>query len=192
MLDFIDRTMEDYEAVIISDYAKGVVSKEIIRLCVKQSKEKNIPINIDPKEKNYSLYIGATTITPNLKELSIGTGVKIKNEESIRKAVQQTFAGLGCKTVLVTRGSEGMSIFKNDLSRDGFHIPTFAKKVFDVTGAGDTVISVYTLALISGANEIEAAYIANAAAGYVVGQIGAVSINYDKLYKEVGDINLYD
>lgn len=186
ILDFIERTIEDYEAVIISDYAKGVISKDVIDVCVKEANIKNIPVNVDPKEKNYYLYKGVTTVTPNLKELSIGTGVKIQNEGSIDKASQITINKLGCKTVLATRGPEGMSLFTH--SGVSHHIPTFAKKVFDVTGAGDTVISVYTLALISGADEIESSYIANAAAGYVVGQIGAVVITPDKLKEEVDDI----
>ena len=189
ILDFIGRTMEDYEAVIISDYAKGVISKEVVELCVREAKNKNIPINVDPKEKNYHLYKGVTTITPNLKELSIGSETKIESQKNIWSACAKTFSKLGCEFILVTRGPEGMSLFKNNSGKDGFHIPTFAKKVFDVTGAGDTVISVYTLATISGADEIEAAYIANAAAGYVVGQIGATSIDYHQLYIEVGEID---
>jgi D-beta-D-heptose 7-phosphate kinase/D-beta-D-heptose 1-phosphate adenosyltransferase len=191
ILDFIEENIKDYDAIIISDYAKGVISKDIIDICVRKGKEYNIPINVDPKEKNYLLYKGVNTITPNLKELANGSEIKIENEETLNRAIQITFDHLLCETVLLTRGSDGMSVYNRE-NPNGFHIPTFAKKVFDVTGAGDTVISVYTLALISGANEIEAAYIANAAAGYVVGEIGAASIDYHKLYEEVADINLED
>lgn len=186
LIGFIERNIEKYDAIIISDYAKGVISKDLIEACVKRSK--SIPINVDPKEKNFSMYEGVTTITPNLKELSQGIGVHIDNESDINRAAKIVLDNLKCKVVLVTRGADGMSIYKD--KSNPVHIPTFAKKVFDVTGAGDTVISVYTLALVTGASEIESAYIANSAAGYVVGQIGAVSISYNDLIKEIEDLNI--
>lgn len=188
LINFLEKNIEKYDAIIISDYAKGIISKDIISICVEKAKKKSIPINVDPKEKNFPIYEGVTTITPNLKELSEGTGIQIEKEEDILKAAIITLDSIKCKIVLATRGADGMSIFKNDC--EPFHIPTFAKKVFDVTGAGDTVISVYTLALVSGANEIEASYIANAAAGYVVGQIGAVSISYENLIKEISELSI--
>lgn len=187
LIGFLEKNIEKYDAIIISDYAKGIISKDIINICVNKAEKKSIPINVDPKEKNFSIYEKVTTITPNLKELSEGIGVRIENEDDILLAAITTLNNLKCKVVLATRGADGMSLFKYG-SNESVHIPTFAKKVFDVTGAGDTVISVYTLALVSGANEIESSYIANAAAGYVVGQIGAVSISYENLIKEISDI----
>lgn len=167
------------DGIIISDYGKGVVSRELIEQVVQESAARGILVSVDPKERNFAHYHGVGLITPNTKELSFGSGMTIQSEQDIIAATQRIFDMLGCGMVLVTRGSNGMSLFQN---RDTVtHIPTAAQKVFDVTGAGDTVIACFTLAAAAGATPVEAAVIANCAAGIVVGEIGAASVTWDDL-----------
>lgn len=180
------KSTNDVNAIIISDYAKGVISTGLIEEIVKISKEKNIPINVDPKDKNYNMYYDVATITPNIKELSFGTGISISSDEDIERAVNKTFQLLNCNNVIVTRGEDGMSIFsnpfKNDMEKQIIcHIPTVAKKVFDVSGAGDTVISAFTLARVAGATLEEASKISNMAAGIVVEKVGSYAVSINEL-----------
>lgn len=171
--------LDGSRAVIISDYGKGVVSKELIDDIVRMAAPKNILVSVDPKERNFPHYKGVSLITPNTKELGFGAGMAIQNEQDIKQAAARIFDMLGCSIVLVTRGASGMSLFED---RDTYtHIPTAARQVFDVTGAGDTVIACFTLAKVAGASAVEAAVIANCAAGIVVGEIGAASVTWEDL-----------
>jgi len=165
--------------VIISDYGKGVVSQELIDSIVTQAAPHGILVSVDPKERNFPHYKGVGLITPNTKELSFGAGLSIQNEDDIRQAASRIFDMLDCGMVLVTRGASGMSLFQDRATHT--HIPTAARQVFDVTGAGDTVIACFTLAHIAGATPVEAAVIANCAAGIVVGEIGAASVAWEEL-----------
>jgi D-glycero-beta-D-manno-heptose-7-phosphate kinase len=169
------------DAVIISDYAKGVVSKELLEGIVRIAREHGIPVCVDPKERNFPFYKDVDLITPNTKELSFGAGIKIESDGDILQAAQKIKATLACRTLLVTRGEHGMSLF--DQGNDVVDIPAMARAVYDVTGAGDTVIACFTLALVSGATPGEAAVIANAAAGLVVAEVGAASVPWEKLYR---------
>lgn len=180
--------LENIDAIIVSDYAKGIITPTVIGGLVNIAETKGIFINVDPKEKNYHLYKYADTITPNLKELSIGSNIHIEDTRSIEEAALKTFELLHCKNILATRGKDGMSIFSalNDTTLDypditSYYIPTVAKKVFDVTGAGDTVISCFTLAQCAGASILEAAFLANVAAGIVVGELGAATVKLSQL-----------
>lgn len=167
------------DGIIVSDYAKGVVSRELIELIVKETAPRGILVSVDPKERNFPHYKGVGLITPNTKELGIGSGMAIHTEQDIIDAAQRIFDMLGCGMLLVTRGASGMSLFENRETMT--HIPTAAQKVFDVTGAGDTVIACFTLARVAGATPVEAAVIANCAAGIVVGEIGAASVSWEVL-----------
>jgi rfaE bifunctional protein kinase chain/domain len=172
--------LDDIDAIIISDYAKGVVSKELIEEIMPIAKDKGVLVCVDPKERNFSFYKQVNVITPNTKELSFGAGIKIENEQDIIEAAHKVKSLLGCDMVLVTRGEHGMSLF--DKTGETIDIPTTARAVFDVTGAGDTVISCFTLALASGATPREAAVISNVAAGLVVAEVGAANVPWEKLY----------
>lgn len=174
-------SINDIDAIIISDYAKGVVSRELIEEIVTAAKERGILVCVDPKERNFSFYKKVNVITPNTKELSFGAGIRIEHEQDIINAAHRIKSLLDCDIVLVTRGEHGMSLF--DKTGETIDIPTIAKAVFDVTGAGDTVISCFTLALASGATPREAAIISNVAAGLVVAKVGAASVPWETLYK---------
>jgi D-beta-D-heptose 7-phosphate kinase/D-beta-D-heptose 1-phosphate adenosyltransferase len=162
-----------YDAVVVSDYNKGVVTPELMRLILRHKCGKRFFIAVDPKVGHFHMYKGVSVMTPNVKEASEGSGVEITDEDSLMKAGRTLLRRLKLKAVLITRGEEGMSLFTAGRT---CHVQTAAKKVFDVTGAGDTVIAAFSLAHAAGASLEEAARIANHAAGIVVGQVGTVAV----------------
>ncbi len=180
LVSAVKASIDVIDAIIISDYAKGVVSRELIEEIVSITKDNGVLVCVDPKERNFSFYNRVNVITPNTKELSFGAGIKIEDEQDIIEAAHRVKSMLNCDMVLVTRGEHGMSLFDNN--GETIDIPTTARAVFDVTGAGDTVISCFTLALVSGATPQEAAVISNIAAGLVVAEVGAASVPWKKLY----------
>lgn len=187
LIDYIKNVISLHDAVIISDYKKGVISSSLIKATVKYAKPNSIFIAVDPKVGHFHFYKGVSLITPNLLEASQGSGVEIKDEKSLLKAGKALMNRLLCKLVLITRGKEGMSLFEREGSKEirATHIPTAAKKVFDVTGAGDTVIAAITLAHAAGALIEEAAVIANHAAGIVVGEVGTAVATPEKLLESL-------
>lgn len=178
---------KEIDAIIISDYAKGVITKEIIEAITSNS---DIMVNVDPKDKNFSYYKNVDTITPNLKELSLGMESKIKDDESLNILACNAIKLLNCKVLMVTKGPEGMSIFTKD--ENPIHIKAVARKVFDVTGAGDTVISVYTLSRLAGYSIEISSVISNIAAGIVVGEFGAATITIPQLEAEIDKVIYFD
>ncbi|HWR69073.1 MAG TPA: D-glycero-beta-D-manno-heptose-7-phosphate kinase [Desulfomonilia bacterium] len=172
--------LKDIDALIISDYGKGVVSRKLLAQVVPLARGSGIPVCVDPKERNFHHYHKVNVITPNMKELSFGSGIKIEDYTDLGRAARKVRAMLDCDMVLVTRGEHGMSLFGGD--GDPTDIPTTAKAVYDVTGAGDTVIACFTLALAAGATPQEAAIVANVAAGLVVAEVGAASVSWERLY----------
>jgi rfaE bifunctional protein kinase chain/domain len=182
---FLKRAVCEHDAVIVSDYKKGVVSRMLIRAILEQAKQGHKLLAIDPKVGHFHFYKGAGLITPNVMEASQGSGVEIKDEKSLIRAGKALLNRLACGAVLITRGEEGMSLFE----KEGVtHIPTVARHVFDVTGAGDTVIAAFTVAYASGATLQEAAIVANHAAGIVVGEVGTAVVTPEKLRQSLGKI----
>lgn len=180
ILGYINSVLFHYDAVIVSDYQKGMISQELIRDIVKKAKPKEMFIAVDPKVGHFDFYKGVSLITPNVMEASSGSNIEIRDDKTLLRAGRSLMKKLSCKAVLITRGEQGMSLFeKNKVT----HIPTVARKVYDVTGAGDTVISAFTLACASGANMEEAAVIANHAAGIVVGEVGTAVATPEQLLK---------
>jgi D-beta-D-heptose 7-phosphate kinase/D-beta-D-heptose 1-phosphate adenosyltransferase len=164
------------DGVILSDYSKGVLQpsfcKEIIALC--QGKI----ITVDPKPHNIQNFAGASLITPNMREAELAVGFPLRTNADVEKAALKLRDDLSLGAVLITRGEEGMTL----LSGDHFmHLPTKARQVFDVTGAGDTVIGVATLALCSGASHEDAAHLANVAAGITVAHVGVYAVKPHEL-----------
>lgn len=183
LLKNIESKIDELDAVILSDYDKGVltpmVAKEIVRMC----RDRGKIVTVDPKPKNAMNYYGATSMTPNRKEAKECLGMeRATNMEEVGKELKEK---LKLDNLLLTRSEEGMSLFIEDKI---VNIPTFAKEVYDVTGAGDTVISVFTLAAASGVSWYEAAKIANTAAGVVVGKMGTSTVTKDEIlefYKRI-------
>jgi rfaE bifunctional protein kinase chain/domain len=167
------------EAIIISDYCKGVVTQGIVRDIVRLAKKRGIIVSVDPKVSHFGIYSGVTILTPNTKEASLGSRIEIEDEESLLRAGRGLLKRLSCAAVLITRGEHGMSLFEKGGRIT--HIPTVAREVFDVTGAGDTVISTLTLAMAAGAKISDAAKLSNYAAGIVVGVVGTATVSPEQL-----------
>jgi len=174
LLSYIKKAITGHDAVIVSDYKKGVVSASLIKALVKYAKPNNTFIAVDPKVGHFRFYKNVSLITPNLMEASLGAGVEIRDKKSLMKAGRTLMNRLSCQSLLITRGEDGMSLFELKGSKEikTTHIPTVAQKVFDVTGAGDTVIAAFALSYAAGASLEGAAVIANHAAGIVVGEVG--------------------
>ncbi len=170
------------EVVILSDYAKGVLSEELCRAVIDQANALNIPILVDPKGRDYSKYHGATALTPNKKETAEACGVNIADNEKLLAAAAKLRDRLGLQFLAVTRGEEGISLLEKD---ETIHIPAAAKQVFDVSGAGDTVIATLAAGLVHGLNHRQAFELANIAAGIVVGKVGTVPVTREELLAEL-------
>jgi D-beta-D-heptose 7-phosphate kinase/D-beta-D-heptose 1-phosphate adenosyltransferase len=157
------------DAVIISDYGKGMVIEETTRLIIDLCRKLKKPVTVDPKGKDYSKYRWATVVTPNLKEASLAANIEIKTEADVIKTGKSLLKSVRAGNILITRGRDGMSLFN---TRGIVNIPVVSREVFDITGAGDTAIATLTLALAAGAEVKMAADLANHAASIVVSKIG--------------------
>jgi D-beta-D-heptose 7-phosphate kinase/D-beta-D-heptose 1-phosphate adenosyltransferase len=162
-------------AVVVSDYAKGVVSRAVMRRVLEAARRRRVPVLVDPKVPHLPLYRGASVITPNLREAERATRIDIRSPRDLQAAGRRLLSSLRCRAALITRGESGMTLFEP--RRRPFHIPATAREVFDVTGAGDTVVASLALALAAGARLTEAAVLANAAAGVVVGKVGTAQVS---------------
>ncbi|OQX95742.1 D-glycero-beta-D-manno-heptose-7-phosphate kinase [candidate division KSB1 bacterium 4572_119] len=167
------------DAVIIEDYNKGLLSKTVIEEVIKLSNQHKKIITVDPKFNNFFSYKSVTLFKPNRKEIESALGLRINSDRELGKACERMKERLQCKYVLITLGEQGMCLLSSD--DEFFKIPTKARKVHDVSGAGDTVISTLTLALASGADVREAITLANYAAGVVCGEVGVIPITPEKL-----------
>ncbi len=178
-----ERITQGLDGIILSDYCKGMVTSDLVRDIVPLARKKGIIVSVDPKVSHFGMYRGVTILTPNTNEASIGSKIDIENEDSLLRAGNLLLKRLKCAAVLITRGEQGMSLFEQ--GRRVIHIPTVAREVFDVTGAGDTVIGALTLAMASGATMADAARIANYAAGIVVGIVGTATVRPDELKRRI-------
>ncbi|MFC1807331.1 D-glycero-beta-D-manno-heptose-7-phosphate kinase [Candidatus Omnitrophota bacterium] len=179
ILSFLKKKVAEVDAVIIEDYGKGLIMPNLIKHLISISKSHKKIIMVDPKQEHLHLYKGITAITPNHKEAEIASGIRIVNKTSLEKAGKRLLSIWNADAVLVTLGEDGMALFKK--KGKWVHIPTVAQEVYDVSGAGDTVIAGFTLARISGANMVEAAHLSNIAAGIVVGKLGIAVCTPDEI-----------
>jgi rfaE bifunctional protein kinase chain/domain len=168
-----------YDAVVVSDYGKGLLTDAALAALMEQGRELGVPVVVDPKRGDYSQYRGATSLTPNQKEAEQACALVIRSEETLRQAGQLLLARTQAEAVLVTRGEHGMALYQRDGSEH--HLPTEATTVYDVTGAGDTVIAAYTTALAAGASFADAAFLSNHAAGVAVRELGTTAVTADQL-----------
>lgn len=183
VINFIKKNIKDVDGVIIEDYGKGLIQPRLIKRIIALSKAQGKIVVVDPKEEHFSYYKGATLIAPNQHEAERATAIKIKDEESIRKAAKRLINTLKCKAVLITLGEKGMALYET--GKKLIRIPTVAREVFDVSGAGDTAVGSFALAKVAGANMREAAYISNAAAGIVVGKLGVAVVTPEELKRKI-------
>jgi D-beta-D-heptose 7-phosphate kinase/D-beta-D-heptose 1-phosphate adenosyltransferase len=173
LLLLAEERLEQANGLLISDYGKGVLTPRLIRELIALGRRRSVPVLVDPKGADYEKYSEATLITPNKKEASVASGVEISDRDSLRAAVLALQRKVKDTSILVTLGSEGMALYP--VAGGETHIRTSAREVYDVSGAGDTVLSVLGLGLSSGLSLEEAAAVANEAAGIVVAKVGAAS-----------------
>lgn len=180
---FLDSHLADFDAVIVSDYDKGMISPALMNHLRKLLAKSNIPLIVDPKPRHAERFKGVTIITPNHHEAELMSGMKIGSEKELTAAAQKMQKTLGCQAVLITRGEAGMALFEK--GQPLYTIPTVAKEVYDVTGAGDTVAATLALGLAVGLGFAEAATLANFAAGIVVGKVGTATASTEELLRAI-------
>lgn len=183
LLDLVKTSRDHVQAVIVSDYGKGLISAGLIKGLRSLLRKTDVVFCVDPKTGNFEYYRGVDVITPNHHEAGAFCGIKILDEKTLLKAGRHMVRELNCRSVLITQGKDGMTLFEN--GGEISHIPTVAQKVFDVTGAGDTVVSTFCLGLASGMDLKSAAIISNMAAGIVVGEVGTSTVKAEELKKTI-------
>ncbi len=179
IVNYVKDIIKYIDAIILSDYGKGVIIPPIIESIIELGVKHSKIITVDPKIEHFFYYKGVTLITPNHNEASQALGIKIKTQDDVYNAGKMIMKKLNLKSLLITQSKDGMTVFQRGKSPR--HIPTNALQVFDVTGAGDTVISTATAALTTGLGIEESAILSNYAAGIVVGEVGTTTISTKKL-----------
>jgi len=177
ILTSLASTIAKYDAVILSDYGKGVLTQELSQGIIRLAKKHNVKVLVDPKGKDFAKYRGAYLLTPNKKEAILATGIDIKDEESLKRALIALKNECDLDVSLITLSEDGIATYEKEVKI----FPTVAKEVFDVTGAGDTVIASIAFALSVGKSLEETAAFANLAAGVVVGKIGSATVTIDEI-----------
>ena len=175
--------LEQVQGMILSDYAKGALSAALVVDLIQEARQAKKFLAVDPKSGDFSVYRGASIVTPNKKEAVRASGVEIVDEASFIQAGEKLLEVIASDYLLITRGEEGMTLFEG---KEHSHIPTVAREVFDVSGAGDTVIASLTLAVAAGASIRDAAILANHAAGVAVGKLGTAAATGEEILSSIG------
>jgi D-beta-D-heptose 7-phosphate kinase/D-beta-D-heptose 1-phosphate adenosyltransferase len=174
-----DAAVEQADLCILSDYGKGVLTAELCRRAIQSARERNLPVLVDPKGSEYAKYRGCTLLTPNLREAAEASATPIETEEDLNRAGARLLGMLGGAAILITRGADGMTLFLPE--RPPLTIPTVAREVFDVVGAGDTVVATLGVSIAAGLSLEAGTRLANIAAGIAVGKQGTVAVAIDEL-----------
>lgn len=183
ILNFLKKEMKKLDAIILQDYNKGVLTQSVISKIIALANENNKVITVDPKFNNFFEYKNITVFKPNRKETEDALGIRIKTSRDISSAGNKLIEKLNARFVLLTLGAEGIALFEK--GKPERRVPTKARKVADVSGAGDTVISTLTMALTAGADIFDATYLANYAGGLVCEEVGIVPIEQKILFDAV-------
>ena len=179
IIQTLEKNIDKYSSIILSDYGKGVLTTNLTKEIIKIANKNNIKVLVDPKGKDYSKYKGSYTLTPNKKEAMEATNIDIKDESSLIEALKSLKTQCNLEVSLITLSEQGIAIFDDELTIK----PTVAREVYDVTGAGDTVIASIAFALGNNLDIKDAIYFANLAAGVVVGKIGSATTTLDEIYE---------
>jgi D-beta-D-heptose 7-phosphate kinase/D-beta-D-heptose 1-phosphate adenosyltransferase len=182
IIEYVKACLPKVKGIIISDYCKGLITRKLVKNIIDLAGPKRF-VTADPKIGHFNYYKGINLITPNINEASFGSGIDITDESTLLEAGKILLDKLQCSTVMITRGDEGMTLFEK--SGKVRHIPTFAREVYDVSGAGDTVIAALSLSRAAGATLLDAANIANHAAGIVVGKMGTAVATKKELLQSI-------
>lgn len=183
ILEKIKDSLDDFNAIILSDYGKGALGVDFTRQIIALANERKIPILCDPKGDDYSKYANATLLTPNKKEAQIATNIRIDSAESLLDSLKKLKNDYNLTYALITLSEDGMAIYDDKMTQ----IPTLAKEVYDVTGAGDTVIAALAFGICTNMDIYESAKFANAAAAVVVGKIGSAQATRAEIFGVMGD-----
>lgn len=184
VLKAFERSIGAFDAVIISDYDKGLLTRRVITEAIRIARAKKIFVAVDPQVKHFRDYSFSDIMTPNEKEASEGIGKSFpQSDEDVAQIAAEIRRELKLEHLLITRSQRGMAYFKDG---QAVYLPTVAREVFDVTGAGDTVITVYTAAIAAGATHIEAMVLSNIAGGIVVGKLGTATATVAEIQNELG------
>ncbi len=179
IIQTLEKNINKYSSIILSDYGKGVLTTNLTKEIIKIANKNSIKVLVDPKGKDYSKYKGSYTLTPNKKEAMEATNIDIKDENSLIEALKSLKTQCELEVSLITLSEQGIAIFDDELTIK----PTVAREVYDVTGAGDTVIASIAFALGNNLDIKDAIYFANLAAGVVVGKIGSATTTLDEIYE---------
>ena len=182
LLEYVRSCLPKIKGIVISDYCKGLITKKLVKT-LQELVGRKIFIAVDPKIGHFDYYRGVDLITPNTNEASFAAGIDISDNKTLISAGNLLIKKLQCGSVAITRGDEGMTLFEKNGSIT--HIPTCAQEVYDVSGAGDTVIATLTLCKAAGAPLSDAAIVANHAAGVVVGKIGTATVTQQDILKSM-------
>ncbi len=185
ILDKVKSQIDNARGLIISDYGKGVITETLLNHVIALCREKDVFIAVDPKDVHFRSYRKVSVITPNHLEAGFAYGKRIRNEDDLREVGWGLLDMLDAESILITRGPQGMALFEQGEKLT--FLPAAARKVYDVTGAGDTVISTFVSAVAAGASLPEAAFISNQAAGLVVAEVGTAQVERDRLYEEISE-----
>ena len=185
IVESIRKSIDNFTVLVISDYGKGMISTTLMQaiIAIRDASRSKPLILVDPKTPNFPLYTGVHILTPNAKETSEAAHMPTGNRKELLEAGRAIIDKLGCDHLLTTLGAKGMALFRS--KDEVWHIPTVAQKVFDVTGAGDTVMGVLALCLSSGLNLLDACVLANYAAGMVVADVGASTVHPEALKEHI-------
>lgn len=178
LLDFVKSSLTSVDAILLSDYSKGVLTDRVLAEIIRLAKKVSCPVLIDPKGGNFSRYKGASLLTPNQGEAELAAGIKIHSSESLLAAGSYLHHELGLESLLITRSHQGMTLFTGEAP---VHLAADARDVYDVSGAGDTVLALCAVGLAGGLPALEAAELANLAAGIVVGKVGTATVSSAEL-----------
>ncbi|PLX74818.1 MAG: bifunctional heptose 7-phosphate kinase/heptose 1-phosphate adenyltransferase [Desulfuromonas sp.] len=184
LIDFIKKMSKEVDLILISDYQKGVLTDDVLVETIQLGRKNGIPVIVDPKGEDFSKYRGATLLTPNRKELKIASGSGLDTEDEVRRIGQSLVGELQLEYLALTRSEEGISVFSKDAAV--VHLPAEAREVYDVTGAGDTVMAILGVGLALGLSIADSAWMANIAAGIVVGKVGASTVTPDEILAVAG------
>ena len=183
IIEVLNRAIKEADAFVVSDYDKGAVTPRVLSEILPIAYGRGIPVLVDPKIRNFDSYRPATLVTPNHHEALRLTNMEEHDDESLKRAAHLIRARLDCESVLITRGERGMMLLES--YHEPVYVETVAREVYDVTGAGDTVIATLAAALAEGASMLEAATLANHAAGIVVGKVGTATASAEELVNSI-------
>ena len=176
---FVEGKIPDVDLILISDYGKGLITKNLVSRVMASAKKHHKMTIVDPKGIDFSKYSGVSLLTPNKKEAALASGLEINDPPSLERAAGKIFENVGLGKLLITCGKDGMVLFEQN--KAPFHVRAIARQVFDVSGAGDTVLAVLGLAIATGASIQDSVAIANTAAGIVVGKVGTATVSKQEL-----------